>query len=192
MIKKHIITIAGKPGSGKSSTATLVAAELGFEHYSSGGMFRAAVKEQGKELLQANQSAEGEGNDGPDLDAIVDGKIRELGDTKDRFVIDSRTAWHWIPESFKVLLDLDVSIGAQRAWDDTDEARRAVESMGSSPEDYATLLQARLDSENRRYHDLYNIDPYNVNNYDLVVNTALHDKEQVGAMVLKAFYEWVG
>src|SRR2546422_795855 len=32
--KKHIITIAGRPGSGKSTTSKTIAEELGYEHFS--------------------------------------------------------------------------------------------------------------------------------------------------------------
>jgi cytidylate kinase len=52
--KKHIITIGGRPSSGKSSTAKAVAAALGYDHFSSGDLFRQLGKEHGIDVLQAN------------------------------------------------------------------------------------------------------------------------------------------
>ncbi|MGZ6005361.1 MAG: nucleoside monophosphate kinase, partial [Candidatus Saccharimonadales bacterium] len=53
-MKRQIITIAGRPGSGKSTTAKMVASKLSFEHFSSGDLFRAIAKEWGIDVLQAN------------------------------------------------------------------------------------------------------------------------------------------
>ena len=73
-MKKNIITVAGRPGSGKSSTAKLVANQLGFEHFSSGDLFRSVAKERGVDVLQANLSAE----ENADIDHLVDGRLREI------------------------------------------------------------------------------------------------------------------
>ncbi|PIW96975.1 hypothetical protein COZ82_02065, partial [Candidatus Kaiserbacteria bacterium CG_4_8_14_3_um_filter_38_9] len=40
MKRKHIITISGRPGSGKSTTADKVAELLGYTRHSSGDMVR--------------------------------------------------------------------------------------------------------------------------------------------------------
>ena len=106
MEKKHIITIAGKPGSGKSTTSKAVAHSLGFTHFSSGDFFRAIGKERGIDVFQANLVAEAE----EDIDHLVDEKLRTLGENEDNMVIDSRMAWHWMPYSFRVYLDLDLSL----------------------------------------------------------------------------------
>lgn len=185
--KKHIITIAGRPGSGKSTTAKLVAERLSFQHFSSGDLFRKIAKEQNVDLMQANLSAEQNSS----IDVAVDGRLREINDTEDNIVIDSRTAWHWMPASFKVFLDLDMKIAAERILADMDEARRASENITADPAAYASVLQDRLDSENRRYKALYGIDPYNLENYDLVVDTAANNVEQVVQKVLEQFRIWL-
>lgn len=185
--KKHIITIAGRPGSGKSTTAKAVAAQLGFQHFSSGDLFRQIAKEHDIDLLQANLSAE----QNSEIDHAVDGRLREINQKEDKIVIDSRTAWHWMPASFKVFLDLDMRTAAARILANMDEARRASEHISSDPAEYATVLQGRLDSENRRYKALYNINSYDMCNYDLVVDTAANNVEQVVRMVLDGFEAWL-
>lgn len=187
MEKKHIITIAGKPGSGKSTTSKNVATQLGFKHFSSGDFFRAIGKERGIDVFQANLVAEQE----QDIDKLVDRKLRDLGASDDNMVIDSRMAWHWMPYSFKVYLDLDLLVAAERILSALDDARMEVEDIPRSPADYAARLQDRLDSETRRYKNLYDANPYNPANYDLVVDTAVNNPGQVQAVVLEAFDQWL-
>lgn len=188
MVKKRIITIAGRPGSGKSSTAKKLAETLGYQHFSSGDLFRALGKERGVDVLQANLSAE----ENAEIDYLVDARLREIGETEDQIVIDSRTAWHWIPASFKIFLDLDLTRAAERIIAVADAARIGSENMHSDPAKYAQILQNRLDSETRRYKKLYGIDPYNMSNYDLVVDTEKHGLEEVVSIVLDGFKNWVG
>jgi ABC-type multidrug transport system fused ATPase/permease subunit len=56
-MKKQTITIAGSPGSGKSSTAKAIAAVLGFQHFSSGDFFRQLAVERGQSIEAMNISA---------------------------------------------------------------------------------------------------------------------------------------
>lgn len=187
MQKKHIITIAGRPGSGKSTTAKAVTAQLGYQHFSSGDLFRALAREKGIELLEANLSAE----QNADLDHEVDGRLQEIGGSEDQLVIDSRTAWHWIPASFKVFLDLDLIIAAERILNGMDDARLASEHIHRDPAEYAQKLQERLDSETRRYKSLYDINPYDMANYDLVIDSATNNLQQVVEQVVDGFRAWV-
>ena len=185
--KKKIITIAGRPGSGKSSTAKAVTAELGYQHFSSGDLFRALAREQGIDVLQANLSAE----QNAELDHLVDGRLQLIGATEERIVIDSRTAWHWIPESFKVFLDLDLQVAAERILASIVDARLASEHTHRDPKEYAEVLRQRLESESRRYKALYDIDPYVMTNYDLVIDTAVNSLEQVVQQVADGYRAWL-
>jgi len=185
--RKHIITIAGRPGSGKSTTAKAVAERLGFDHFSSGDLFRQIAKEHGIDLMNANLSAE----QNSEIDHMVDSRLRAINEQEDRMVIDSRTAWHWMPASFKVFLDLDMQPAAERILATIDECRRASEHKSNNPAEYAMVLQSRLESENRRYKAPYNIDPYNMQNYNLVIDTAANNVERVVQTVLNKFDVWV-
>ncbi|MEP7204668.1 MAG: cytidylate kinase family protein [Candidatus Saccharibacteria bacterium] len=187
MQKKHIITIAGKPGSGKSTTSKAVAVELGYRHFSSGDFFRAISKERNISVLEANLT----GERGSDIDNLVDQRLRDIGASKDNMVIDSRTAWHWMPLSFKVYLDLDLLIAAERISQGKDLVRLEAEHIPSDPKEYASILQQRLDSEARRYQKFYDINPYDVGNYDLVVDSSTNNPEQVIGLVINGFRDWL-
>lgn len=185
-MKKQIITIAGRPGSGKSTTAKLVAAKLGFEHFSSGDLFRQLGAERGVDVLKANRA----GEITKELDILVDGRLREIGAKESKKVIDSRTAWHWIPDSFKVFLDLDVDVAAHRILANMSEERKASEHIDDDPAKYARLLRTRLDTETHRYKKLYNIDPYDLDNYDLIIDTSASDVAAVVERVVESFQRW--
>jgi CMP/dCMP kinase len=188
MQKKHIITIAGKPGSGKSTASKSIALELGHQHFSSGDLFRSLGKDRGVNVLEANLF----GEKSEDIDNLVDQRLRDIGATEDNIVIDSRTAWHWIPLSYKVYLDLDLFTAATRVIGKMTPERLEYEHIPNDPDEYAHLLQQRLESEARRYKKLYNIDPYDMNNYDLVIDTKKNDAEQVKTLVINGFCDWIG
>jgi cytidylate kinase len=181
---KRIITIAGQPGSGKSSTAKEVARRLGYQHFSSGDLFRALAREQGHDVLQANLSAE----QNTAIDNLVDGRLKQMGQDEDQLVVDSRLAWHWMPQSFKVFLDLDLGVAAQRILANIDEARLKSENIPSDPAVYTSVLQERMASESRRYRTLYDVDLHDKTNYNLVIDTAAHDLDTVVELVLQGYH----
>lgn len=187
MEKKHIITIAGKPGSGKSTTSKRLATELGYTHFSSGDLFRAIAKERGIDVYEVNILAETE----KEIDHQVDQKLRDIGAKDDELVIDSRMAWHWMPQSFKVYLDLDLAIAAERILDNMTAERIQAENIPPDTGAYTEVLQKRLNSEVKRYYDLYQVNPYDTNNYDLVIDTSKNNPDQVTSAVLELYTQWI-
>jgi cytidylate kinase len=187
MARKQIITIAGRPGSGKSTTAKQVAERLGFRHFSSGDLFRTLGKERGVDVLHANMTS----GVTEELDELVDGKLRVIGRTEDRIVIDSRTAWHWIPASYKVFLQLDLDSAARRILLEKSDSRTVSEHISEDAKEYAKALGRRLNVETKRYKKIYDIDPYDMSNYDLVIDTSKNDIHKTVDQVLEGFAKWL-
>jgi cytidylate kinase len=185
--KKHIITIAGKPASGKSTSAKMIAKELGYAHYSTGDLFRSIAAEQNQDVLQASLHAEHDTS----IDYQVDERQRNLGVSEDNFVIDARLGWHFIPNSFKVYLDLDTIHGAERVLASPDLERESKESIPEDPIDYVHVLNERLASETRRYRALYDADGHKLANFDLVIDTKVNTPEQVTSMIVEAYNKWI-
>ena len=130
-MKKEIITIAGTLGSGKSSTGKMVAEKLGFKHFSSGDFFRQVGLELGLSVNETNKEAE----TNPKIDELTDQKLRDMNNAE-KIVIDSRTAYHWIPESFKVYLDLPPEIAKDRILNSIKENKlRELSEQASSAEE---------------------------------------------------------
>ncbi len=188
MKKKHIITISGKPGSGKSSTADKVAELLGYTRHSSGDMVRKILAREGLTLEEYNARAK----DDAAFDTKVDEALRELR-THNDIVIDSRLGFYWLPESFKVYLDLNLSIATARIFKDTlsNQLRQSSGEGGSSLPDVARQVQLRMQAERDRFRDLYGVDPYNPEHFDLVINTSRHSPQTVALSVFDAYKKWL-
>ncbi len=185
--KKRIITIAGRPGSGKSTASKAIAEQLGFEHFSSGDLFRAIGRERGIDVTQTNRAA----TDDLEIDRLVDERLQEIGKTQDGVAIDSRLAWHWIPDSFKVYLDLDLEVAAKRILGNIDPVRKQHEHLPDDPKEYAAALAHRLDLEETRYQAKYGVNISDRSNYDLVVDTDTNGPKQVVELILSAYNEWL-
>jgi cytidylate kinase len=185
--KKHIITIAGLPGSGKSSTAAGVARELGYEHFSSGDLFRKMAVERGISLEEMNFTAEKQ----KEIDESVDAFLRALGKEKQNMVIDSRTAFHWMPDSFKVFLQLDLSIAAERIFAQVSAGTRVSQNATSVGQVLENTLK-RVESEKKRFSDLYAIDFTDASNYDLIVDTGTNDLSRAISMIIQSYRAWLG
>lgn len=187
MEKKEIITICGGLGSGKSSTANKVAEVLGFKRFSSGDFFRQIGVELGLSVNELNIKAEKD----TEIDFMVDEKLRNLRNSE-KIVIDSRTAFHWIPESFKVYLDLPPEIAKDRILNDLKNNKKRLESESSSTvEEIYEKMKERLESEQKRYWDLYKIDNTKKDQFDLVIDTDKNNLEEVVNIVVKEYKEWL-
>ena len=185
-MKKRIITIAGYPGSGKSSAAKGVALALGYRHFSSGDLFRKMAAERGLSVEEMNITAEKQ----QEVDRAVDKLLVEQGERENDLVIDSRMAFHWIPDSFKVFLDLDPKIAAERTFAHIQSGERKSQAAASADEVYAKT-EERVESERKRYMALYAVDPADKKQFDLIVNTAMNDSEGVVKIIRTAYEEWL-
>jgi len=188
MKKKHIITISGKPGSGKSSTADRVAELLGYTRHSSGDMVRHVLAREGMSLEEYNKQA----GDDHDLDDKVDEELRSLRNKKD-IVVDSRLGFYWIPESFKVYLDLDLEVATARIFKDAvnNKKRSAAGEGTASLPNVARQVKERMENEQNRFRSLYGVDPYSTQHFDLVIDTSRHDPQTVAITVFDIYREWL-
>jgi cytidylate kinase len=188
MKRQHIITISGKPGSGKSSTADIVAELLGYTRHSSGDMVRQILAEKGMSLAEYNERAR---NDHA-LDEAVDERLRELRTKKD-IVVDSRLGFYWIPESFKVYLDLDIEVATVRIYTDAvSNATRSSTGEGvSSLTEVTKQVRTRMEGERARFRALYHVDPYEMSHFDLIVDTSRHSPQTVALTVYDSYRKWL-
>ena len=188
MEKKHIITLSGKPGSGKSSTADKVAELLSYTRHSSGDMIRSVLAKNKMTLEEYNNQAETNHS----LDRQVDDELRDLREKND-IIVDSRLGFYWIPESFKVYLDLDLDIATARIFKDTvtNQARSSVGTNSSSLSEVSRQVKERMLGEQDRFRKLYGVDPYDKNHFDLIVDTSRNDPQSVAIAVYDAYRQWL-
>lgn len=161
-----IITITGKPCSGKGTVAKEFCKKYNFEYVCTGDMFREYAKKLGYDNILTFQEEDPRVKE---VDKIVDSSIEQLGKTKlnNNIVIDSRLAWHFIPNSFKVFIDVDKTIAGKRLI----EANRETEQT-TSLDDAIKKLEARWQVENDRYLELYQTNNLDLINYDFVIDSS--------------------
>lgn len=171
-----IITISGRPGSGKSVVASRVASELGVPHVSAGDFMRDMASERGVSILELSRSAQGTDS----IDREIDSRTVQLAKEGDDFVMDARLGWHFVPESIKVFLDVSLDEAARRVF----EAGRGAEQENVDLESTRDAIQARTESERKRYFGYYDLDYTDHTHYDIVVDTSsLAINEVVGLIV---------
>ncbi|MCK5614279.1 cytidylate kinase family protein [Candidatus Pacearchaeota archaeon] len=174
-----IIAINGLEGSGKDTVAKLLAKELDFKFYSMGDLFGKLAREKGMTLVEYHRHCETDDNG----DREVDEYQETLGKKEDNFVIVGRMSAHFIPHAFKVFLSVDIDEGARRVHQDL--GNRPDEHYSSVTETRESILERRKSNE-KRYMDLYKINPFQESMYDLVVDTTKIPAREVVEQILTA------
>ncbi len=130
--------------------------------------------------------------DDHNIDHEIDEELRELRNQTD-IVIDSRLGFYWIPESFKVYLDLDVDVAAARIFKDSvsNELREYNQDPDVSILEVQRLVHLRLENEKRRFRSLYGVNPYSNSNFDLIINTSRHSPQTVALTVFDTYKKWL-
>ncbi|OGI95397.1 hypothetical protein A2917_02435 [Candidatus Nomurabacteria bacterium RIFCSPLOWO2_01_FULL_42_17] len=186
MQKKEIITITGTIGSGKSSVADKIAEKLGYRRFSSGDFMRKIALDMGltlNELSLQAQTSKG-------IDLKIDEEVKKAGEL-DKIVIDSRLAFHWIPKSFKVYLDLPPEIAKERILKNLKENKLRQESEhATTPEEVYGQIRRRRRSEEYRYMKLYGVNHTDHSNFDLVIDTNKNDLNQVVDIIVREYKKW--
>jgi cytidylate kinase len=159
-----IVTISGRPGSGKSVVASRVAAALGMDHASAGDFMREMAAERGLSILELSRVA---GED-DSIDREIDARTLRLATEGDHFVMDARLGWHFVPHSVKVFLEVRPEVAARRVY----EAARGTEHENVDLETTRRAIESRTALEKERYVDYYGLDYTDHDHYDLVVDTS--------------------
>ena len=166
-----IITISGKAGSGKSTVARLLSEKLNLKHYSIGDLMRAMAHEKNLNLLELNKLAEADKS----IDLELDNKLKELGKTKDDFVVDGRLAAFFIPNAqVKVFLETDDRVRAERILKDKREQEKSKDL-----DEMISKIRRREESEKKRYKQYYGADYFDKKLYNFVIDTTNLNPNQV-------------
>lgn len=178
-----IITITGKPCSGKGVASDLFEKKYNFKVLHAGEIFRSVAVERGIDILELNRLRD------TSIDKMVDDKIIEIGKTEknSNLVIDSRTAWHFIPDSFKVFIDVDSVEQVRRMKN----SGRTNEIIDLSDEDALKSCNERFDLENERYKSIYGFDNTNLSAYDFVINNTNLTIEETTDAIYNAYQKFI-
>ena len=180
-----LITMWWKAWSGKWTVSKLLAKELGYEIISIWDMKRKLAAEMWINIIEFNKMW-----DDPDKSAEFDLKYEEYQKSlklTDNIILDSRLGFYAQPKAFKILLDVDEEV----AWERIFKAERDTDKHATKKHAVAEVKE-RNSSDEARYQKLYNVDLWNPNNYNLVIDTSERTPEEVLQIILNEFkaYKW--
>ena len=174
-----------KAWSGKGTVSKLLAKELWYEIISVWDMKRKLAADMWINIIEFNKMW-----DDPEKSAEFDLKYEEYQKNlklTDNIILDSRLWFYAQPKAFKILLDVDEEVGWERIFKaerDTDKHANKKHAVNEAKE--------RNSSDEARYMKLYNVDLWNPNNYNLVIDTSERTPEEVLQIILDEFkaYKW--
>lgn len=201
-IRNKIITISGEPASGKSTVVQKLKEKyekMGYKVHIviTGHIFRDRVKKEYLKMYpdrtDANladiQEDETFAEKIKEIDTAIDEMVAKMGKEinseerpNDVYIIDSRLAWHNIPESYAVRLTVNEKIAGQRVFND--QTRGSEDSYDTVEESIEKTRQRKL-GEIERYRTIYGVDLSNTNNYNLIVDTSYSNTEELADIIIE-------
>ncbi len=176
----QLITISGMLGSGKSTIAKMLAKKLNYAYFSTGDVQRELALKYGITITELNQLALSD----PSIDRQIDKVFQTKSYANKDYIVDSRLAFFFLPESLKIKLDVDTNVAGQRIFEDH-------ERIGESP--YQTVDQAidtlkkRRSLERERFKRVYGVDIDNTENFDFILDTTYLSPDQVCDTIIQHF-----
>lgn len=200
-IKNKIITISGEPVSGKSTVVKTLKEKyesMGYNVHviSTGYVFREVIMQEYLRMYPDRKNAnladvqadEAFAHKRNEIDKLVDEEMRKKGieinsqeRPNDVYIIDSRLAWHNIPASYAIRLTVDEKIAGERAFKDK---TRGPEDRYKTVEEAIQKTRERKLGEIKRYKEKYGIDLSDPQNYDLIVDTAYSNTDELADIII--------
>lgn len=177
----HIISLTGDLGSGKSTISDILCKDLQYEYIYTGKIQREIAERYNMTTTELNKYSETH----PEIDEEIDATFRSLNESA-CLIVDSRLAWFFIPDSFKVFLKTNLTVSAERI---TNDRKRKSEHYVSTDDAIHNIIE-RKNSENKRYKELYGADCADLDNFNLVVDTSFVTPRQIADLIITEYRIW--
>lgn len=179
-----IITITGKPCTGKSTMAEIFIKKYGFDRIYAGAIFKRHARELGIDITDLAKSKKVY-----DIDHRVDKELEQIYHTRlnENLLIESRTSWSFMPKAFNVFIDIPDKVMAERLF----KSDRPVNERGKDLNEALQKVTERYNADVERYKLLYNIDCGNLNNYTLVIDNSNLTPEQTADKIYEEYLKFI-
>lgn len=187
-VMNGIITISGPGGSGKSTIARAIKEKLNAERIYVGGIRREFAKKIGMTLNELNAYAIEHPESDVEVDKEASEKARSLA-KENLVIVEGRTQFHFLPESFKVYIKCDLDTSVKRIWSNLQESANRNEGNFNSEEELRQGIIEREKSDLARYKKYYNLNHKDESQYDYILDTTNLTQEEAIGILLKIIKE---
>ena len=176
-----LISITGRLGSGKSTVCNIMKERYGFQIFSTGAIQREYARRLGITTLELNKRMD----ENPNLDKDIDDTVTRMSiEHKDeKLIFDSRMAWHFALDTFKIFLTIDAMEAARRVMLN----QRGEEERYSDVDDACAKLVERSRIERERFIEIYGVDYYDYNNFNIVIDKTNKTPEEVVGIITENY-----
>jgi cytidylate kinase len=188
MKKQEIISLHGKPGSGKTKTSKYLLELLvskNFSYISTGSIARDIALKHGFTEENFDKFPQYAREKQIPYDKLIDDKLIEISSTGTRLIVDSRLGYFFLKRSFKVLLNTPVELAAERIFSDLERKGNA-----KSVEEIIINLSEREKSDRLKYLEMYKTDHTDLKNFDFVTDTK-DSAQEVANLIFIKFKQWL-
>ncbi len=166
------ITLAGVPGSGKSTVRKKLAEHYGLKAKGTGDFMRSIAQKHGynditKFLVEYVTHH-------PEIDHEVDEAQQLYGEENEDFVLDAHLGFLFVPDSLKIFLTCEPEVAAQRIL----SAKRSTEDA-QDLQASITANQKRIETMRTNFKKLYDVDMHDETNFDFVIDTSHLNPDEV-------------
>ncbi|MCL2748306.1 MAG: cytidylate kinase family protein [Oscillospiraceae bacterium] len=176
------ISVTGDLGSGKSTVCKDLQSKWSFAMFSSGNLQRQIAEKLGMSTYELNQFAETH----PEIDDEIDQTLMDLSHCTQDIIIDSRLAWHFVQDTFKVYLSADRWLAAMRIHGHYRGSSERYTDVANA----VRQLDLRKRCENARYLAKYGVDCSRLSNYHCVIDTSFVTPGEVADLILDRYHNW--
>jgi cytidylate kinase len=177
------IAISGELGSGKTLLSKLLSEKLNCELISIGIIQRKLAEKYGMSIIDFNKYMEKH----QEIDIECDNMIKDYGISTSCLILDSRLAWYFIPNSYKIHLIIDQTIATERIFIDKTRNNEKYVNIDETKRD----IYLRKVSEKTRFQRIYNINIDDFTNYNLIIDSSHISPEDLVKTVLKEIDIWL-
>ena len=179
-----IITLTGKPCTGKSTTAEIFVKKYGFKRVYAGAVFKSIAREMGVDISDFAST-----DKIIEIDFKVDNDLKKIYNLQkdENILIESRTAYSFMPDAFNVFIDITDEEMAKRLFNsDRPEIER-----GRTIEEAKTKVLTRYNKDVERYKRIYNINVDDLSNYDCVIDNTCLSPEETADKIYENYIKFI-
>ena len=171
-----LLTVSGHPGSGTTTLVEKICQKKNWKSLNGGQVFRASANERGVSLEEFSILCDNE----PDVDKSLDNAlISSMLEDDGPEIVESRLSGWWAYQHEISCIRLWLSVTIE------ERANRVVMREGGTHEDAISRIRERMDSDQKRYNNLYGISLEDMTPYNMIIETDTLNANEVADIVEK-------